>query len=178
MFVSTGGTGHFNLKIADLSAAGLANERFLVAPRESVIDRYYYSKQDHFINPSWSPDGKRVWYVTNTEIPWGTGKICSVTVADGAIACLDEHQLETSWAARPEVGPDGKRILFSNYHGGQWHQLWLTTTDDAAPLPLTYGEFDRRNARWSPDGKRIAYISNEDGNTSRLGAGGYSAARG
>ena len=39
-------------------------------------------------------------------------------------------------------------------------------TDDAAPLPLTYGEFDRRNARWSPDGKRIAYISNEDGNTS------------
>ena len=33
-------------------------------------------------------------------------------------------------------------------------------------LPLTYGEFDRRNARWSPDGKRIAYISNESGNTS------------
>ena len=166
VFVSTGGTGHFNLKIADLSAAGLANERYLVAPRESVIDRYYYSKQDHFINPSWSPDGKRVWYVTNTEIPWGTGKICSVTVEDGAIACLDEHQLETSWAARPEVGPDGKRILFSNYHGSQWHQLWLTSTDDAAPLPLTYGEFDRRNARWSPDGKRIAYISNEDGYTS------------
>lgn len=166
VFVSTGGTGHFNLKIADFSPAGLSNERHLVAPRESAIDRYYYSKHDHFINPSWSPDGKRVWYVTNTEIPWGTGKICSVAVADGSIACLDKHQLETSWAARPEVGPDGKRILLSNYGGGQWHQLWLTTTDDAAPLPLTYGEFDRRNARWSPDGKRIAYISNEGGNTS------------
>ena len=88
-----------------------------------------------------------------------------IAVTGGEPACLDKHQLETSWAARPEVGPDGKRILFSNYHGGQWHQLWLTTTDDAAPLPLTYGEFDRRNARWSPDGKRIAYISNEDGNT-------------
>lgn len=166
VFMSTGGTGHFNLKIADLSAAGLSNERYLVQPRESQQDRYYYSKHDHFINPSWSPDGARVWYVTNTEIPWGTGKICSVTIADGAIACLDKHQLETSWAARPEVGPDGKRILFSNYHGGQWHQLWLTTTDDAAPLPLTYGDFDRTQARWSPDGKRIAYISNEGGNTS------------
>ena len=42
----------------------------------------------------------------------------------------------------------------------------MTRTDDVAPLPLTYGEFDRRNARWSPDGKRIAYISNEDGYTS------------
>ncbi len=165
VFVSTGGTGHYNLKIADLSPAGLSNERFLLAPRESKIDRYYYSTHDHFINPSWAPDGKRVWYVTNSEIPWGTGKICSVAIADGAIACLDKHQLETSWAARPEVGPDGRRIMFSNYHGGQWHQLWLTTTDDTAPLPLSYGEFDRRNARWSADGKRIAYISNETGNT-------------
>jgi hypothetical protein len=166
VFVSTAGTGHFNLKIADLTAAGLSNERYLVEPRESRIDRYYYSTHDHFINPSWSPDGLRIWYVTNTEIPWGTGKICSVVIADGSIVCLDKHQLETSWAARPEVGPDGRRILFSNYAGGQWHQLWLTTTDDAAPLPLTYGEFDRRNARWSPDGKRIAYVSNEGGNTS------------
>ena len=165
VFVSTGGTGHYNLKIADLLPAGLSNERFLVAPRESKIDRYYYSTHDHFINPSWAPDGKHVWYVTNSEIPWGTGKICSVAIADGAIACLDKHQLETSWAARPEVGPDGRRILFSNYHAGQWHQLWLTTTDDTAPLPLSYGEFDRRNARWSADGKRIAYISNETGNT-------------
>jgi hypothetical protein len=168
VFVSTGGTGHFNLKIADLSPAGLANERYLVAPRESRIDRYYYSTHDHSINPSWSPDGKRVFFVTNAEIPWGTGWICSVAVAGAPSQtpeCLSRHELETSWATRPEVGPDGRRILFSNYHGGQWHQLWLTTTDDTAPLPLTYGEFDRRNARWSPVGKRIAYISNETGNT-------------
>ena len=165
VFVSTAGSGHFNLKIADLTPAGLSNERYLVEPRESKIDRYYYSTHDHMINPSWSPDGARVFFVTNAEIPWGTGWICSITVAGGKPECLTKHQLETSWAARPEIGPDGKRILFSNYHGGQWHQLWLTTTDDAAPLPLTYGDYDRRNARWSPDGKRIAYISNEDGFT-------------
>ena len=151
VFVSTAGTGHFNLKIAEC-AAGLANERYLVAPRESKIDRYYYSTHDHAINPSWSPDGKRVWYVTNAEIPWGTGWICSVSVDGRQAECLDKHQLESSWAARPEVAPDGKRVLFSSYHGAQWHQLWLTTTNDASPLQLTYGEFDRRNARWSPDG--------------------------
>ena len=69
VFVSTGGTGHFNLKIADLTSAGLSNERYLVAPRESKIDRYYYSTHDHTFNPSWSPDGKRVYFVTNAEIP-------------------------------------------------------------------------------------------------------------
>ena len=76
------------------------------------------------------------------------------------------HELETTWARVRKSAPDGQRILFSSYHGGQWHQLWLTTTEGTAPLPLTFGEFDRRNARWSPDGKRIAYISNEGGNTS------------
>ena len=44
--------------------------------------------------------------------------------------------------------------------------MWLTTPDGAAPLPLTFGDFDRWNARWSPDGKRIAAIGNEHGNTS------------
>jgi Tol biopolymer transport system component len=112
VFVSTAATGHFNLKIADLTPAGLTDERYLVPPRESRIDRYYYSTHDHAINPSWSPDGARVWFVSNAGIPWGTGKICSVAIADGAIACLDRHQLETSWAARPEVAPDGRRILF------------------------------------------------------------------
>jgi hypothetical protein len=61
---------------------------------------------------------------------------------------------------------DGRRILFSSYHGRQWHQLWLTTIDGAAPLPLTFGEFDRTDARFCADGTRIGYISNEGGNTS------------
>jgi Tol biopolymer transport system component len=168
VWVSSAGTGHFNLMIADIGEAGLANERFLVAPRESAVNRYYYSAHDHAINPSWSPDGGRVYYVGNPEIAWGSGTICSVAVAGPAdrSQCMSRHREETSWAARPEVGPDGKRILFSSYHGRDWHQLWLTTTDEDAPLPMTFGDFDRRNARWSPDGASIAYISNEGGNSS------------
>src|SRR4030095_3902850 len=74
---------------------------------------------------------------------------------------------ETSWNARPELAPDGKRVLFSSYRGRQHHQLWRTTIQGAAPLPLTFGDTERRNARFSPDGKRIAYIGNAgaDGNT-------------
>ncbi|HYX45978.1 MAG TPA: CehA/McbA family metallohydrolase [Sphingomicrobium sp.] len=164
-WVSTEGTGHFNLFIADVGPDGLRNAHPLLGEHKSKISRYYYSPFDHAINPSWSPDGRRVLYVTNNEVAWGTGDIWSVASDDPN----DRRKLlseETSWSARPETSPDGKQVLFASYHGRQWRQLWVTTPSGEAPLPLTYGDFDRWNARWSPDGERIAFIGNELGNTS------------
>lgn len=163
-WVSTQGTGHFNLFIADIDAAGLHHARPLLGERKTALDRYYYSAFDHAINPSWSPDGKTIYYVSNPEIAWGTGDLWSVPVADPAkrSKVLSE---ETSWNARAELNPDGKRLLYTSYHGRQWQQLWLTTPEGASPLPLTFGDFDRRNARWSFDGKRIVYVDNQAGNT-------------
>jgi hypothetical protein len=163
-WVSTQGTGHLNLFVAELSEAGLGNPRLLLGERRSAVDRYYYSAFDHAVNPSWSADGTALYYVSNPEIAWGTGDLWSMSLADPGRPrrVLSE---ETTWSARPEAAPAGKRLLYSSYRGRQWHQLWLTTSEGAAPLPLTFGEFDNRNARWSPDASRIAYISNERGNT-------------
>jgi hypothetical protein len=163
-WVSTQGTGHFNLFIADIGPDGLSNARPLLGERKSAISRYYYSAYDHALNPSWTPDGKRILYVSNAEVAWGTGDIWSVA-ADNPNDRRKILSEETSWSTRPETSPDGRRVLFSSYHGRQWRQLWLTTPDGAAPLPLTFGEFDRSSARWSPDGERIAHVSNENGNT-------------
>ena len=164
-WVSTAGTGHFNLFVADVDAKGLHNARPLLGERKSRIDRYYYSTFDHAINPSWSPDGQTILFVGNAEVAWGSGDVWAVPVRDPSQRrkILSE---ETSWSARPELAPDGKRVLFSSYHGRQTHQLWLTTLQGAAPLPLTFGDGERRHAHWSPDGRRIAYIGNNaDGNT-------------
>ena len=165
-WVSTEGTGHFNLFVADVGQDGLRNARPLLGERRSKLDRYYYSAFDHAINPSWSLDGRTLLYVGNPEIAWGTGDLYTVDVGAPAERrrILSE---ETSWSARPELAPDGKRVLYASYHGRQTHQLWMTTLQGAAPLPLTFGDSERRNARWSPDGKRIAYIGNagQGGNT-------------
>jgi TolB protein len=161
-YVSTTGSGHFNLFVATIDNGRLGAARAVVAPRQSAISRYYYSKHDHTINPSWTPDGKRLVFVSNREIAYGTGDLCSAAVdAKGELECFLRE--ETSWRTRPEVGPDGRRVLYSSYQGRQWHQLWLTTLAGDAQLPLTFGEFDATAARWSPDGRRIAFLSNEDG---------------
>ncbi|NJD32658.1 MAG: hypothetical protein FIB04_12325 [Gammaproteobacteria bacterium] len=164
-WVSTRGTGHLNLFLAELDATGLRDAHPLLGERRSTVDRYYYSVFDHAVNPSWSPDGATIYYVGNAEVPLGSGDIWAVPVADPSARrkVLSE---ETTWSAHPEQAPEGRRLLYSSYRGRQWHQLWLTTTDGAAPLPLTFGDFDSRNARWSPDGRRVVYVSNERGNTS------------
>ena len=59
-WISTKGTGHFNLFIADFDGFELTNERRLLGERQSKISRYYYSTYDHALNPSWTPDGRRI----------------------------------------------------------------------------------------------------------------------
>ena len=76
------------------------------------------------------------------------------------------HDEETNWRARPDWSRDGKRVVYSSYVGRQRNALWLMTADGGHPFELTYGDFDATNPRWSPDGTKIAYISNEGGNTS------------
>lgn len=162
-FVSTAPTGHFDMYVATLQGPKIVSRVAVPRPRESRISRYYYSTHDHAINPSWSPDGNRLLFVSNREIAYGSGSLCTIDVEGREEpACFANE--ESSWRAQPEMAPDGRRILYSSYQGRQWHQLWLTTLHDDAPLPLTFGEFDRTQARWSPDGRRIAYISNETGN--------------
>lgn len=164
-YVSTAGTGHFLLYVAELSEKSLKNIRCLSPDRKSEVARYYYSAFDHAINPSWSNDGKRILCVSNREIAHGTGNIVSISLDNPNDTKLIQKE-ETSWRARPEYSPDGSRILYSSYLGQNWHQLWIVPSEGGYALPLTYGEYDHTNARWSPDGGQIAYISNESGNTS------------
>ena len=119
---------------------------------------------DHAINPSWSPDGKTHRVRRQPRSRLGQRRPLVGRRCDDPPQRRKILVEETSWSARPELAPDGKRVLFASYHGRQTHQLWLTTLQGAAPLPLTFGDSERRNARWSPDGRRIAYIGNGSGN--------------
>src|SRR5204863_8254131 len=96
---------------------------------------------------------------------YGPGGFWRMKVEAGAEA-REIHYEETTWKARPDFSPDGKRIVYASYLGRAWHQLWVMPSQGGDPFQLSYGEFDNINPRWSPDGKRIAFISNRGGNTS------------
>jgi TolB protein len=163
-WVSTAGTGHFHIFVGAPGAQGLTG-RALWPERKSAVLRYYYSPFDHELSPTWSADGRELIYVGNPETVYGTGALWRRALsADAAPSAIRLE--ETTWKARPAWSPDGKRVLYSSYTGRQWHQLWITTAAGGGdPIPLSFGEFDATGARWSPDGSRIALISNRAGTT-------------
>jgi Tol biopolymer transport system component len=163
-YVSTEDSGRFHVFVGDLVEGRLVASMF-AEERESEIPRYYYSSFDHELSPSWLPDGSGIIYVSNPEIPYGTGAIWTRSMSGDTEPRLVRKE-ETAWKARPEVSPGGKRVTYSSYVGRQWHQLWVAGIDGVAePFPLTYGEFDVTAARWSSDGSKIAYVANESGDT-------------
>jgi hypothetical protein len=161
-FVSTTHEGRWH--VFTVESAGGTPVR-VTEDRDSGLPRYYYSRFDHYLSPTWSPDGRELILVSNRGHIWGSGGLWRMAAEPGATA-REIHYEETTWKARPDWSPDGRRVVYSSYHGRQWNQLWLLTAEGGDPFPLTYGEFDLTAPRWSRDGTRIAAISNEGGNTS------------
>jgi TolB protein len=164
-FVSTRAGGRFHVFVASVRDGVLAEARPLLEERPSSVARYYYGPFDHEISPSWSPDGSEIVFVSNRGNRHGTGGLWRAPSEPGGVA-REIHYEETNWRARPDWSPDGRRIVYSSYLGRAWHQLWGMLADGGDVFPLSYGDWDATGVRWSRDGRRLAFISNRDGNTS------------
>lgn len=163
-FVSTAYEGRFHVYVAAFANGAFGIPERVSEDRDSKLPRYYYSIYDHYLSPTWSPDGGELLVVSNRGHIWGSGGIWRMEAREGG-ALREIRNEETTWRARPDWASDGKRVVYASYFGRQWHQLWLLTPDGGDPFQLTYGEFDATGPRWSRDGQRVAYIANESGNT-------------
>jgi len=70
----------------------------------------------------------------------------------------NEAKRALSWST------DGRFLLYLSIGGRLKPKLWvLPLQGDRTPLPLLRTEFDEPDARFSPDGHWVAYVSNESG---------------
>jgi eukaryotic-like serine/threonine-protein kinase len=110
--------------------------------------------------PVWSPDGSQLAYLTGTRAE----PHLSVVAADGTgdvaiLPCPRAFCEPTDWS------PDGGRLLVNvrddHDHGGD---VWaISTNPKGSAQPLLAEAFTERDARLSPDGRWIAYVSEESG---------------
>lgn len=164
-FVSSAYNGRWHIFVAPFASARLDSAVRITEERDSGLPRYYYSRFDHYFSPTWPPDGKELIFVSNRGHVHGSGGLWRMEARAGATP-QEIHYEETTWKARPDWARDGKRVVFSSYQGRQWNQLWLARSERGDAVQLTYGDYDATAPRWSPDAARIAYVSNDGGNTS------------
>jgi eukaryotic-like serine/threonine-protein kinase len=112
------------------------------------------TSRDLDLSPVWSPDGRQIAYRSG---PFGTSNL-SIASADGTgvlnvMPCPGEPCLPTDWS------PDG-RLLVVNVRGDIWG---VPLTGKELPHPLVEGPYMELDARVSPDGRWIAYVSDETG---------------
>ncbi len=94
--------------------------------------------------PAWSPDGRRVAVVVTEEIAPGGGP-AAIPAPDAAPFAL----------TRLCYRADGQ-----GYLGTRYHHLWVVDVETGEARPLTAGPYNDSAPAWSPDGARIAFISN------------------
>jgi acylaminoacyl-peptidase len=79
---------------------------------------------------------------------------------------MDEFQLQLP--TDPQISPDGKNIVYVRRFADpmtdrRYSNLWIVNSDGTDHRPLTSGNRGDASPRWSPDGTRLAYLSDADG---------------
>ncbi len=113
------------------------------------------------LNRTWSPDGKRIAFTSDRK---GHRDIYQKSAAGTG---QDEPLTEATTgnqAAIQDWSGDGKTILFHTTRHNRGGNIWMLPLEGKRkPSPVIDTVFETTNARLSPNGRWIAYSSNESG---------------
>jgi len=110
--------------------------------------------------PQWSPDGTQIAFISDRE---GNENIYTVVLDEGELVQLSDSEFDD---LRPSWSLEGDTILYLQDTDDELAignlDFYLINTDGTDRRPLGDGQF-AGSAVWSPDGRSIAYMSNESG---------------
>jgi len=91
-----------------------------------------------------------------------------VIAADKSDRLTASDVFNLEFATDPQISPDGKKIVYVRQFADimsdrRCSNLWIVNFDGTDHRPLTTGNYSDTSPRWSPDGMRLAYISDRDG---------------
>ncbi|HEY3620505.1 MAG TPA: DPP IV N-terminal domain-containing protein, partial [Candidatus Sulfotelmatobacter sp.] len=113
-------------------------------------------------NPIWSKDGRYIVY-TQVQAKGTDSNIFIADVATGKTTLLTPHAGEQRFVAN-DVSPDGERILLTSNAVNGYENIGVLERSTTKITWLTKDKWEIRAHEFSPDGKRITFSANVDGN--------------
>jgi eukaryotic-like serine/threonine-protein kinase len=107
-------------------------------------------------DPVWSPDGSRIIFQANNN-----------SIYEKPVNGAGQEKLLIGGGinSRPQDwSPDGSMLVYEDFGRTTGQDLWLLPLEgDRKPRPYLQTPFNERDAQFSPDGRWMAYASNESG---------------
>ena len=112
------------------------------------------------VDPSWSPDGRRLAYVGYSHVKPGAGARTDLYVLELATGKRRRVTNDTALEGRPSWSPDGTRLAYSaNGLGGNGRDPMIVAVAGGKPRRLISTSRFEGDPRWSPRGGRILFRS-------------------
>ncbi|MGH9316914.1 MAG: protein kinase domain-containing protein, partial [Thermoanaerobaculia bacterium] len=110
-------------------------------------------------SPFWSPDGSRILFMSlRKNHPDLYQKSASGAGSEDSVLASERTKYPTDWS------PDGRFILYEALDPKTNLELWaLPVGGDRQPVPFIKTTFGVSHGQFSPDGRWVAYASNESG---------------
>jgi len=125
--------------------------------RAGAFSRFTFDATVEF-TAIWSPDGTRLAVSSNRAGQYDLyEKSATGAGTEKELLVTEQHKDATDWS------PDGAFLLYRSFDPRRAYDILALRLEDGKSFPLVQTDADERNAQFSPDGKWIAYQSNESG---------------
>jgi dipeptidyl aminopeptidase/acylaminoacyl peptidase len=114
------------------------------------------------VGPFWSRDGKSIVF-TQFDAAGKESNVFIVSAAGGRATNLTPHQGEKNFTAT-DLSPDGKTVLITSNAGNGYENAGLIDVATKKITWLTSDKWETSSGNFSPDGKRLTWTANIDGN--------------
>jgi Tol biopolymer transport system component/DNA-binding winged helix-turn-helix (wHTH) protein len=139
------GVDALSILLLDLSRSAATTRLAIGSPRDA--------------HPVWSPDGNHIVFCSNRDGSYNLyQKRSDGAKEEEALLKSGQDKYPTSWRG------DGRFLLYTSVNPKTKSDIWVLPLEGGSqPIPFLTTEFNERQARFSPDGRWVAYTSDESG---------------